>query len=150
MANIVPDSFKTGLFKGTFNFDTSGNGGNAFKLALYTSISSYSTSSTVYLAGTSNGEVDSTGTAYTAGGNALTNLGVNVASNIAFIDFDDLTFPSVTLTAAGAAIYKSTGGGNELVMVLDFGGNKTATNGDFVVQFPNNNSSSAILRIGNA
>ena len=51
MANIVPDSFKTGLFKGTFNFDTSGNGGNAFKLALYTSISSYSTSSTVYLAG---------------------------------------------------------------------------------------------------
>jgi hypothetical protein len=54
------------------------------------------------------------------------------------------------LTAAGAAIYKTTGGGNELVMVLDFGGNKTATNGDFVVQFPTNDSSSAILRIGNA
>ena len=48
MANIVPDSFKTGLLKGTFNFDTAGNGGNAFKLALYTSISSYSTASTVY------------------------------------------------------------------------------------------------------
>ena len=36
MANIVPDSFKTGLLKGTFNFDTSGNGGNSFKLSLYT------------------------------------------------------------------------------------------------------------------
>ena len=85
MANIVPDSFKTGLFKGTFNFDTSGNGGNAFKLALYTSISSYSASSTVYLAGTSNGEVSSVGTNYTAGGNALTNLGVNAeARNVYF------------------------------------------------------------------
>ena len=150
MANIVPDSFKTGLFKGTFNFDTSGNGGNAFKLALYTSITSYSASSTVYLAGTSNGEVSSSGTNYTAGGNALTNSGVSVSSNIAFIDFSDLTFSSVTWTAAGAAIYKTTGGGNELIMVLDFGGNKTATNGDFVVQFPTNDSSNAILRIGNA
>ena len=86
MANIVPDSFKTGLFKGTFNFDTSGNGGNTFKLALYTSISSYSTSSTAYLAGTGNGEVSSSGTNYTAGGNALTNSGVSVSSNIAFIE----------------------------------------------------------------
>ena len=150
MANIVPDSFKTGLLKGTFNFDTAGNSGNAFKLALYTSISSYSASSTTFLSGTGNGEVSSTGTAYPAGGKALTNNGVNVSSNIAFIDFAELTFNSVTLTAAGAAIYKTTGGGNELVMVLDFGGNKTATNGDFVVQFPANNSTSAILRIGNA
>ena len=73
MANIVPNSFKSGLLKGTFNFDTSGNGGNTFKCALYTSISSYSVASTVYLAGTSNGEVSSSGTAYSAGGNTLTN-----------------------------------------------------------------------------
>ena len=91
MANIVPDSFKTGLLKGTFNFDTAGNSGNAFKLALYTSISSYSASSTTYLAGTGNGEVSSTGTAYPAGGKALTNNGVAVSSNIAFIDFAELT-----------------------------------------------------------
>ena len=147
MANIVPDSFKTNLLKGVFNFDTSGNGGNAFKCALYTSIAGYSTSSTVF--STAN-QVGSVGTNYTAGGNTLTNSGVSIASNIAFIDFADLTFSSVTLTAAGAAIYKTTGGGNELVMVLDFGGNKTATNGDFVVQFPTNDSSNAILRIGNA
>ena len=50
MANIVPDSFKTGLLKGTFNFDTSGNGGNSFKLALYTSIAGYNTASTVFSA----------------------------------------------------------------------------------------------------
>ncbi len=147
MANIVPDAFKTNLLKGVFNFDTSGNGGNTFKCALYTSIAGYSTSSTVYQ--TAN-EVSSSGTNYTTAGNNLTNAGVAIASNIAFIDFDDLTFPSVTLTAAGAAIYKSTGGGNQLVLVLDFGGNKTATNGDFVIQFPAGNSSNAIIRLGDA
>ena len=147
MANIVPDAFKTNLLKGVFNFDTSGNGGNTFKCALYTSIAGYSTSSTVYQTGN---EVSSSGTNYTTAGNNLTNAGVAIASNIAFIDFDDLTFPSVTLTAAGAAIYKSTGGGNQLVLVLDFGGNKTATNGDFVIQFPTNDSSNAIIRLGDA
>jgi len=30
MANVVPDSFKTDLLKGTFNFDSSG--GSTFKL----------------------------------------------------------------------------------------------------------------------
>ncbi len=147
MANIVPDAFKTNLLKGVFNFDTSGNGGNTFKCALYTSISGYSTSSTVYQTGN---EVSSSGTNYTTAGNTLTNAGVAISSNIAFIDFDDLTFSSVTLTAAGAAIYKSTGGGNQLVLVLDFGGNKTATNGDFVIQFPAGNSSNAIIRLGDA
>ena len=146
MANIVPNSFKSGLLKGTFNFDTSGNGGNAFKLALYTSIAGYSAASTVY--STSN-EVSSSGTSYTAGGNTLTNNGV-AGTTTAFVDFADLTFPSVTLTAAGAAIYKTTGGGNELVLVLDFGGNKTATNGDFIIQFPTPDASNAIIRLGDA
>ena len=147
MANIVPDAFKTNLLKGVFNFDTSGNGGNTFKGALYTSIAGYSASSTVYQTGN---EVSSSGTNYTTAGNNLTNNGVAIASNIAYIDFADLTFSSVTLTAAGAAIYKSTGGGNQLVLVLDFGGNKTATNGDFVIQFPTPDTSNAIIRLGNA
>ena len=147
MANIVPDAFKTNLLKGVFNFDTSGNGGNTFKCALYTSIAGYSTNSTVYQTGN---EVSSTNTAYPTAGKDLTNNGVAISSNIAFIDFADLTFPSVTLTAAGAAIYKTTGGGNQLVLVLDFGGNKTATNGDFVIQFPAADTSNAIIRLGNA
>ena len=146
MANIVPNSFKSGLLKGVFNFDTSGNGGNTFKCALYTTISGYSATSTVYSTGN---EVSSSGTSYTAGGNTLTNNGV-AGTTTAFVDFADLTFSSVTLTAAGAAIYKTTGGGNELVLVLDFGGNKTATNGDFVIQFPTPDASNAIIRLGDA
>ena len=143
MANIVPDSFKTDLLGGVFDFDSSG--GSTFKLALYTSIGGFSTSTTAY---TTTNEVSSSGTNYTAGGNALTNNGVAVASNVGYVDFADLTFSSVTLTSVGALIYKGTS--NEAVLVLDFGGSKTATNGDFVIQFPTANSSSAIIRLGDA
>jgi len=143
MANVVPDSFKTDLLKGTFNFASSG--GSTFKLALYTNISGLTTATTAY---TTSNEVSSSGTSYTAGGNTLTNNGVAVASNIGYVDFADLTFSSVTLSAVGALIYKGTS--NEAVLVLDFGGTKTATNGDFVVQFPTANSSSAIIRLGDA
>ena len=143
MANVVPDSFKTDLLEGTFNFDSSG--GSTFKLALYTNISGLTTATTAY---TTTNEVSSSGTSYTAGGNTLTNNGVAVASNIGYVDFADLTFSSVTLSSVGALIYK--GSSNEAVLVLDFGGTKTATNGDFVVQFPTANSSSAIIRLGDA
>ena len=145
MANVVPDSFKTDLLKAKFSFDTSGNSGTAFKLALYTNISGLGTSLAAY---TTTNEVQSSGTNYTAGGNTLTNNGVAIASNIAYVDFADLTFSSVTLTATGALIYKGTS--NEAVLVLDFGGSKTATNGDFVIQFPTPSSSAAIIRLGNA
>ena len=144
MANIVPDSFKTDLLGGVFDFDSSG--GSTFKLALYTSIGGFSTSTTAY---TTTNEVSSSGTNYTAGGNTLTNNGVAVSSNIAYVDFADSTFSSVTLSAVGALIYKS-GGSNNAVLVLDFGGSKTATNGDFVIQFPTPSSSAAIIRLGNA
>ena len=143
MANIVPDSFKTDLLGGVFDFDSSG--GSTFKLALYTDISGFSTSTTAY---TTTNEVSSSGTNYTAGGGTLTNNGVAISSNTAYVDFADLTFSSVTLTAVGALIYKGTS--NEAVLVLDFGGSKTATNGDFVIQFPTANSSSAIIRLGDA
>jgi len=143
MANIVPDSFKTDLLGGVFDFDS---GGSTFKLALYTSLGGFSTSTTAY---TTTNEVSSSGTNYTAGGNTLTNNGVAVASNVGYVDFADTTFSSVTLTAVGALIYKS-GGSNNAVLVLDFGGSKTATNGDFVIQFPTANSSSAIIRLGDA
>ena len=145
MANIVPDSFKTDLLKSVFSFDTSGNSGTAFKLALFTSLGGFSTSTTAY---STTNEVSSSGTNYTAGGNTLTNNGVAIASNVAFVDFADSTFSSVTLSATGALIYKGTS--NEAVLVLDFGGTKTATNGDFVVQFPTADSSNAIIRLGDA
>ena len=143
MANVVPDSFKTDLLKGKFSFDTSGNSGSTFYLALYTSSASFSTSTSSY---SNSNEVSGTG--YSAGGQALTNLGVAISSNIAFVDFSDETWTSATITARYGLIYKNSS--NEAVLVLDFGGNKTSTNGDFTVAFPAATNSAAIIRLGDA
>ena len=148
MANIVPDSFKTDLLKGTFDFKSAAQGGgDTFKIALFTSLSGFSTSTTTYT-GASN-EVGTSGTGYTTGGNTLTNNGVAVSSNIAYVDFDDTTWSTASITAVGALIYKSSAS-NEAVLVLDFGGTKTSTSGDFQISFPADDSSSAIIRLGDA
>ena len=145
MANIVPDSFKTDLLKGTFSFDTSGNSGSTFKIALYTSLAAFSTSTTQYI--TTNQVANGNG--YTTGGNTLTNNGVSISSNVAFVDFADTTWSSASITAVGALIYKSSSN-NEAVLVLDFGGTKTSTNGDFQIVFPAASNSAAIIRVGDA
>jgi hypothetical protein len=140
MANIVPDSFKKELFQATHNFNSST--GNTFQLALYSTVSGFTaTGTTVY---TTTNEVSGTG--YSAGGTTLTNLGVAVGQNISYVDFADATFSTATITASCALIYNTTQS-SKAVVVLDFGGDKTSTNGDFTIQFPAANSTSAILRI---
>ena len=128
MANIIPFAFRGELFSGTHNF---ANGGDAFKIALYTS-NPYSTSSTVALttnevssAGSSNYERKALGSQAVASGTA-----------VASVDFADSTWSSATFTAAFAAIYNDDKS-DKLCVVLDFGGNKTATNGTFTVSYPN-------------
>tara|TARA_A100001201_G_scaffold96927_1_gene83668 strand:- start:75 stop:506 length:432 start_codon:yes stop_codon:yes gene_type:complete len=129
MANIVPFAFKGELASGTHNFSS---GGNTFKLALYTA-NPYTTSSTVF---SSTNEVSSAGGSnYPSGGNTLTGQSVTASTATTAIDFADTTFSSATFTAAFGAIY-NTSSSNKLVVVLDFGGDKTATNGDFTISFP--------------
>ena len=67
-------------------------------------------------------------------------------TGVAIVDFADLSFTGVTLTAAGALIY-NTSASNKAVCVLDFGGDKTATAGTFTIVFPAFTSANAILRI---
>jgi hypothetical protein len=117
---------------------------DVFKLALYTSSATLGAATTAY---TTSDEVSSSGTNYTAGGLTLTISQVPTSTGTtAFLDFDDLTFPSATLTARGALIYNATQS-NKAVAVLDFGSDKTSTAGNFTIQFPTPNSTSAILRI---
>ena len=128
MANVIPNAFKGELLSGTHNF---ASGGNSFKLALYTS-NPYTTSSTAY--DTTN-EVSSAGSSnYTTTGLVLQNQSVTTGAT-SFVDFDDLTFSSATFSAAFGAIYNDTNS-DKLCVVLDFGGSKTATNGDFKIVFP--------------
>ena len=128
MANVIPNAFKGELLSGTHNF---ASGGNSFKLALYTS-NPYDTSSTAYA--TTNEVSASGGSNYTTTGLVLQNQSVTTGAT-SFVDFDDLTFSSATFTAAFGAIYNDTNS-DKLCVVLDFGGSKTATNGDFKIVFP--------------
>ena len=117
---------------------------DVFKLALFTSSATLSAATTAY---NTTDEVSSSGTNYPAGGLTLTISQIPTStSTTAFLDFDDLTFPSATITANGALIYNATQG-NKAVAVLAFGGDKTSTAGNFTIQFPAAAASTAILRI---
>ena len=133
-------SFKTELLTATHNFTNSS--GNTFKLALYTSSATLNAATTAH---TSSDEVSSSN--YTAKGGALTNVTPsNGSGTVAFTSFSTLTFTNVTLTARGALIHNSSQS-DKAVCVLDFGGDKTATAGNFTITFPTNDASTAVIRI---
>jgi hypothetical protein len=139
MANVVPFSFKGELMSGTHNFST---GGDAFKIALYTS-NPYTTSSTVAL--TTN-EVSSAGSSNYVR-KSLTSQAVVATTATTSVDFADVTWSSATFGAAFAAIYNDDKS-DKLCVVLDFGGTKTATNGDFTISFPDPSTpSNAIISL---
>ena len=134
-------SFKVGLLDGTFDFGTGTS--QVFKIALYTASATLDSTTTAY---TTSNEV--VGTGYTAGGNTLTVSQVPTSTGTtAFLDFADSTWSSATITARGALIYLANGTTNDAVCVLDFGSDKTSTNGNFTVIFPAADASNAIIRI---
>ena len=141
ITQAIANAFKKQLLEGDANF---ASGGDKFKLALYTSSATLNSATTAY---TASNEVANSGQ-YTAGGGDLTGQNTSIASGVAIVDFADLSFTGVTLTARGALIYNTSSAvTNAAVAVLDFGGDKTATSGTFTVQFPAFTTAAAILRI---
>ena len=130
MANVIPFSFRNELLSGNHNF---ANGGDTFKLALYTA-NPYTTASTAYSSGAAN-QVGTSGTGYSTGGNTLGSQSVTTSSAVAYVDFADSTWTSATFTAAFGVMYNSSDS-DKLVVDLDFGGSKTCTNGTFKVTMP--------------
>ena len=130
MANVIPFSFRSELLSGNHNF---ASGGDTYKLALYTA-NPYTTASTAYSSGSAN-QVSASGTNYSTGGNTLTSQSVTISTVTSYVDFADSTWTSATFTAAFGAIYNSSDS-DKLVVVLDFGGDKTCTNGTFKVTMP--------------
>ena len=143
ITQALPNSFKKQLLDGDQDFTTPAGTGDRFKLALYVSTATLGAATTSY---TTSGEVSSSGTGYTTGGKALVNSGTSLVSTVAFTDFADLSFQSVTLTARGCLIY-NTSFSNAAVAVLSFTTDKTATAGTFTIQFPAFTRSAAIIRI---
>ena len=139
ITSTLTTSFKVELLTGTHNFTNSS--GNSFKLALYTSSATLGATTTAF---TTTGQAS--GTNYSSGGSALTNVTPSATGTTAVTDFNDLTFSTATITARGCMIYNDTNG-DKSVATIDFGGDKTSTAGDFTIQFPAADASNAIIRI---
>ena len=146
MANALCTSWKVEILQGLHNH-TSGSGGgsattgNAFKIALYTSSASLSAAPTAYSA---TNEVS--GTNYSAGGAALTNVTPTSSSTTSFLDWADVTWSSSSITTRFALVYNSTVS-NKAVLVLDFSSDQTSSSGDLTISWPAADASNAIIRI---
>lgn len=113
---------------------------DSLKMALYLSAASIGASTTVYT------DVSETsGTGYTPGGVALTNVTIGSDADGSFISFDNPAWPSSSFTARGALIYNASKG-NKSIAVLDFGSDKEA-GPNFTVVLPANTASTALIRL---
>ena len=135
MTNVVPYSFAQELLKGNHDFIN-----NTIKIALYTAGSGtpYAVSSTTYTSGTAN---QVSGTGYTTGGNTLGSPVVANQTSVATLTFAQSQWTSATFGAAFGVIYNNSAS-DKLVVVLDFGGTKSCSNGTFTITFPSTSSGS--------
>ena len=141
ITQAIANSFKKELLEGQHEFQF---GGDKFKLALYSSSATLNSATTSF---TTTSEVGNSGT-YASGGGALVqpNPSTSIASGVAIVDFNDLSFTGATITARGALIY-NTSATNKAVAVLDFTSDKISTDGTFTIVFPAFTTAAAILRI---
>ena len=142
ITSAVCNSFKQEILVGTHNFTASS--GNSFKLALFTSSATLNKSTTAY--STSNEISNTSGSAYTAGGKALTSVTPALSGDTACCDFADISFTSASFTANGCLIYNDTQA-DKAVCAVAFGSDKTVSSGTFTIQFPAADASNAIVRI---
>jgi|TARA_R110000803_G_scaffold82848_2_gene149037 hypothetical protein len=138
ITSAIATSFKQEILVEGHNLT---QGADTIKLALFTSSATLGAGTTAYA--TTN---EVSGTNYTAGGAALTNVTPTTSGTTAIVDFADLTFGTATVTARGCLLYNDTNS-DKAICAIDFGGDKTSTAGDFTVVFPAADASNAIIRL---
>lgn len=128
MASLIYNSCIDDMARGAIDFDT-----NTFKMMLVTS--SYAPDKDTH---TKRSDVSNevSGTGYTAGGEtcACTVAKVTANDNVT-LTFAAVSWPTSSITARGAVIYKSTGSASTdcLVAYDDFGANIVSASGTFTV-----------------
>lgn len=128
MASLIYTSCLDDLAKGAIDFDT-----DTFKTLLVTS--SYTANKDTH---TRRSDVtdEVTGTGYTAGGvTTACSVSKDTANDKVTLTFASPSWPSSTITARGAVIYKSTGtaANDPLVGYIDFGGDVLSSGGTFSI-----------------
>lgn len=140
MASVVYNSFKSDIMKGNIDLDT-----DTIKIALVTSSYTADIDAHEFFDDITN---EVSGTGYTAGGETLASVTVSIddTDDEGVFDAADVTWTSSTITARGAVIYKSTGTASTspLVCYIDFGSDKTSTEGSFTITF----AAEGILNLG--
>ena len=142
IASAICNSFKVEILKAVHNFTESAN---TFNIALYTSSASLGAGTTAY--STSNEISNTSGSAYSAKGKALTSVTPALSTDTACCDFADVSWTSATFTANGCLIFNDSATGDPAVCAIAFGSDKTVTSGTFTIQFPAADADNAIIRI---
>jgi len=149
ITQAMATSFKKELLFGAHDFDLAN--GDTMNIALYTNSATMDATTTAYSA--TNETTNDAGSAYSAGGAALTKVDPTSSGTTGLTDFADATWSTASFTARGALIYNTTPNTtsisltNPAIIILDFGGDKTVSVGTFTVQFPTADASNAIIRI---
>ena len=137
MTQAIPTSFKAEILQGIHD------SADTYKIALYTSAATLGAPTTAY---TATNEISGTG--YTAGGQALSGFSVTTSGTTAILDFTtDPSWENATITARGALIYNASKA-NKAVMVLDFGSDKSNSEGTFTIRLPLPDATNGLIRQG--
>ena len=143
ITSAICNSFKTEILTAVHNFTATT--GDTFNLALYTSSATLGAGTTAY--SSSNEITNTSGSAYSAKGKALTSVTPALDSTTAVCDFADVSWTSASFTANGCLIFNEDATGDPAVCAVAFGGDKTVSSGTFTVQFPAAAATTAIVRI---
>ena len=143
ITSAICNSFKVEILKAEHNFTASS--GNTFNLALYTSSATLNKSTTAY---SSSNEISNTsGSAYSAKGKALTSVTPALSTDTACCDFADVSWTSASFTANGCLIFNDSATSDPAVCAIAFGSDKTVTSGTFTIEFPAQTATNAIVQI---
>ena len=140
ITQTLTDSFELELAQAIHDFTVAGD---TFNIALYTSAATLNASTTVY---TATNEV--TGTGYSAGGTALTNVAPIRVSGKTVIDWDDLAIAAMTVSDIAGGLIYNTSKANRTIAVLKFATALSPSAQTLNVVFPGATAASAIIRIG--
>ena len=143
ITSAICNSFKTEILTAVHDFTAST--GNTFNLALYTSSATINKSTTAYSA--TNEISNTSGSAYSAKGNALTSVTPVLDSDTAVCDFSNTSWTTATFTANGCMIFNDSASGDPAVCTIAFGGDKTVTSGTFTIEFPAAAAATAIIQL---
>lgn len=136
----LTDTFMDELLEGRHQFRA--GAGNTFNAVLIKSgmAGTYGTGTTNYTDITGNSD-EVTGTGYTANNKVVTVASTypKLETGSTFVvDFDDTSWTTATISAAGVAIVNTDatlGTANRVVAVYDFGGTVSSTAGTFTIQW---------------